>query len=98
MPLPFLSYTDDDIFQCLNGVLLAWALLIVAPKWRPTQAIVLLSAMFYSALYAALIFNMIYQGGALDFAAMSTLPGVAKLFATPEAVLPAWVHYIAFDL
>lgn len=39
------------------------------------------------------------KGGVLEmFESMSTLDGLAKLFSNSEILLPAWVHYLAFDL
>lgn len=32
------------------------------------------------------------------YAEMGTLDGVAKLFSDSDIHLPAWVHYLAFDL
>ena len=32
------------------------------------------------------------------YAEMGTLDGVAKLFSDSGVLLPAWVHYLAFDL
>ena len=43
-----------------------------------------------------------FQGNGSDaaqtFADMGTLDGVKKLFANDDVILPAWVHYLAFDL
>lgn len=29
---------------------------------------------------------------------MGTLKGVIKLFSNDDVILPAWLHYLAFDL
>lgn len=98
MPIPGIPYTDDQLFQLCHASLPAWLLLALSPRWKLTQAWVLLTALFFSALYAALIYGAIVNGPGLNFAEMSQFAGVSKLLATPGVVLPAWVHYIAFDL
>jgi hypothetical protein len=39
MPIPGLDYTDEQLFKTLNGALVAWALLAIAPPplclWSP---------------------------------------------------------------
>ena len=88
-----------------NGVniaaLIAWALLILAPRWPA-----LLSAILYlaigglCALYAVLLISVLSglipagTGGA-DF---STIAGIRAIFASDPGVVIGWTHYLAFDL
>lgn len=51
MPVPGLPFSDEQLWDVLNGVLPAWLLLAVAPRWRHTIPIVTLTAAFYSLLY-----------------------------------------------
>ena len=51
MPIPGLPFSDEQLWNLLNGVLPAWLLLAVAPRWRHTIPIVTLTAAFYSLLY-----------------------------------------------
>lgn len=51
MPILGLQYSDEQLWDVLNGVLPAWLLLAVAPRWRLTVPIATLTAAFYSLLY-----------------------------------------------
>lgn len=51
MPIPGLPLSDTQLWDVLNGVLPAWALLAVAPRWRHTLPLVTATAAFYSLLY-----------------------------------------------
>jgi len=74
-------------------------LLAVAPRWRVTHHVVTFAAGFYSLLYTLLLINAIQTTDAPDaLEVMGSWEGVAKLLRTEVIVLPAWVHYIAFDL
>ncbi|PRW33664.1 serine threonine- kinase receptor R831 [Chlorella sorokiniana] len=99
MPVLGLPLSDEQLWDVLNGVLPAWLLLAVAPRWRYTIPIVTLTAAFYSLLYVGAMAGTIAGGdSAVDFADMFTFEGVARLLSERSAVLPAWVHYVAFDL
>ena len=101
MPLPFFTHlTDAELFPLINIVLPAWVLLALGPKWRLTQAAVNVSALLMCLLYALLIYTALMRPGAvaISFSDMNSWQGVAKLLGTEGAVLPAWIHYVAFDL
>lgn len=102
MPLPGLpDVSDERLFTLCNGVLPAWVLLAIAPRWRWTSRIALLVAAAYAAFYAALLINAAAGGGGaapLDANDFFDWQGVARLLAKPSSVLIAWVHYVAFDL
>jgi hypothetical protein len=85
------------VFTVCNGfALIGWILLIVAPRWRGTDRLVLsgfwslLLALVYVALLA--IFLPGAEGG------FSSLNAVATLFRNEGLLLAGWVHYLAFDL
>ena len=87
----------DLIFTLANGLaLLGWLLLIFAPRWQFTRAVVLSGAasLVLAALYVAL-FVTYFGSGEGGF---GSLPEVVKLFSRPEMVLLGWVHYLSFDL
>lgn len=81
--------------------LIAWAVLILAPRWPA-----LLSGILYlvigglCALYAVLLISVLSglipagEGGA-DF---TSIEGVRSIFGTDVGVTIGWVHYLAFDL
>lgn len=90
------------VFNAVNlAALVAWALLILAPRWPA-----LLSGILYlgvgglCALYAALLVSVLTglipagQGGA-DF---TTIAGIRSIFASDAGVVIGWTHYLAFDL
>jgi hypothetical protein len=72
-----------------------WLLLIVAPRWRFTQAISGAAIpLTISIVYLVLIVR--YMPGAAG--GFGSLADVATLFGTPGLLLAGWVHYLAFDL
>ncbi|MEO0871957.1 MAG: ABA4-like family protein [Pseudomonadota bacterium] len=90
------------VFNIVNLIaLVAWAALILAPRWP-----VLLSAILYlgvgglCALYAVLLISVLSgiipagDGGA-DF---TTIAGIRSIFASDIGVVIGWTHYLAFDL
>lgn len=99
MTIPFLPYSDDDIFQLSNVALIPWVLLVVLPYWRYTLLIAKVFALAFAVLYVLLMLDTIYfhpiDGAVADF---GSLDGVHKLFSQKPVVLGGWVHYIVFDL
>lgn len=92
----------NGVFSGVNlAALVAWALLILAPRWPA-----LLSALLYlvigglCALYAVLLISVLSgfipagNGGA-DF---TTIEGVRSIFGSDVGVVIGWTHYLAFDL
>lgn len=57
MPIPGLSFTDEQLWDGINAALPAWALLLLAPRWRYTMPLVTLTAVAFSALYAATLWG-----------------------------------------
>ena len=92
--------TPDRLFFLANPVAMAgWALLVLAPRWRGTQALVLRGALplLLAAAYAVLI-TAHYLGPHAGEGGFSSLAEVAALFRDPWALLAGWVHYLCFDL
>lgn len=92
--------TPDFLFSIANPVaLLGWALLVLAPRWRGTRAVVLSGALpgLLAATYTVLI---AYQTLAHPAAGggFGSLAEVAALFRQPWALLAGWVHYLCFDM
>ena len=92
--------TPDFLFAFANPVaLLGWALLVLAPRWRGTHALVLSGALplLLAASYAVLIG---YQTVAHPSpgGGFGSLGQVAALFREPWALLAGWVHYLCFDM
>ena len=89
-------------FNAVNlGALVAWAALILAPRWPALlSAILYLAVGGLCALYAALLISVLSgfvpagDGGA-DF---TTIEGVRSIFGSDVGVVIGWTHYLAFDL
>jgi hypothetical protein len=87
----------EQIFSLANTLaLLSWIFLVVAPRWKGTQKIILSGAipLLLSAAYLVLV--VLFFGSAEG--SFSSLAGVMKLFTNEWAVLAGWIHYLAFDL
>eukprot|EP00904_Undaria_pinnatifida_P014013 jgi/Undpi1/9742/HiC_scaffold_27.g12198.m1 len=70
-------------------------------RWNMRPAVVYTVALIESAIYvmAFAAYSSTTEGSFFDtFQKFSTLDGVTSLFVNPAAVLPAWVHYCAFDV
>lgn len=96
-----MSLTPDHLFALANPLaMLGWALLVLAPRWRGTRALVLSGAwsLGLAAAYAALI-TAHYLGEHSGEGGFGSLAQVAALFRDPWALLAGWVHYhLCFDL
>lgn len=96
-----MQIAPDTIYLLLNyGVLPFWALLIVLPTMKLTDALVHSVAipLILGVTYAWLLANALWGGPAPEGAGFATLDALMKLFSTKEAVVAGWAHYIVFDL
>ena len=92
--------TPSLLFSLANPLaLVGWALLLLAPRWRFTKALVLSGAwpLLLAVAYAALITTHYLDGHGSE-GGFGSLAQVATLFADPWALLAGWVHYLCFDL
>jgi len=91
--------THEQIFSAMNLLGLAgWAALALAPLRRGTLILVARGvAVLLSLVYAVLMTRAMLgpDGGDGGF---GSLAGVMSLFAHAAVMLPAWIHYLAFDL
>ncbi len=87
----------SSIFQFGNSfIIFGWLLLIIAPNWKHTQAIILNGfILLFAVIYTFLILKDIGDFKADSF---STLANVKALFQNDNAVAAGWFHYLAFDL
>jgi hypothetical protein len=89
--------SPHELFPIFNfGVLPAWALLILAPRWRWTQRLVHSAVLpvALSTAYLVLLLSADLPAGAGG----GSLDAVLRMFASPELALVCWIHYLAFDL
>ena len=61
MPIIGLNFSDQQIFEGLNLVLPAWALLVIAPRWRVTHWVVTLTTFGFCVLYTGLFATLMLQ-------------------------------------
>lgn len=90
--------TPETVFLIANyGVLPFWLLLLLAPGWRGTQALVhaALVPIVIGIVYAVFLVIALAADTGGGFA---TLGGVMTLFTVKEAALAGWLHYLVFDL
>jgi len=88
------------IFSLMTGLaLVGWLCLALAPFRRPALVgAARVVAALLSLAYALLIFRGFTQPGGPEGGGFDSLAGVMILLSTPAVMLPAWIHYLAFDL
>lgn len=92
--------TPDFLFSLANPLaIIGWVMLVLAPRWRGTRALVLSGAwsLGLAGAYALLIGGH-YLGAHGGEGGFASLAQVAALFHNPWALLAGWVHYLCFDL
>ena len=89
----------ETLFSTANLLVLPfWGLMILAPRWRWTVALVRspLIVLPPIAIYAALVLP--HLGEILPVVARPDLPAVVALLGGPLGATAAWAHFLAFDL
>lgn len=87
----------EQIFSIANLIaLVAWLVLLVAPRWNVTRKVILSGAIPLLLSAAYLILIVLFFGRAEG--GFDSLPNVMKLFTNEWAALAGWIHYLAFDL
>lgn len=93
--------TLEILFNLLNlSVMPAWALLIFAPRWSVTQALVhsmvypiVLGLAYVAGIIASLFFGLGGEG-----AGFTSIAEVRAIFSSDVGVLIGWAHFLTFDL
>ncbi|MBL9100425.1 MAG: DUF4281 domain-containing protein [Myxococcales bacterium] len=86
-----------DLFPIFNTALLpAWALLVLAPRWRWTQRLVHTAVIPVAVSTAYLV--LLLSAEIPEGAGGGSLDAVLRMFASPELALVCWIHYLVFDL
>jgi Domain of unknown function (DUF4281) len=91
------AMSAETLFRIASaGVLPGWLLLLLAPRARITERVVLSG--FYPLAFAAayLVLIVAFYPGAPG--GIGSLADVDRLFRNPYLLLAGWVHYLAFDL
>nr|AGU11756.1 protein of unknown function DUF4281 [uncultured organism] len=95
-----MTLNPSTLFQYANqAALLGWLLLLVAPRWRVTQRLIVSGtwSLGLAVVYTVVILSH-YLGGHAGEGGFGSLAEVAALFRDPWALLAGWVHYLCFDL
>ncbi|WP_046246252.1 ABA4-like family protein [Hymenobacter terrenus] len=93
-------FTPDFLFESANGIAsLGWLLLLLAPRWQATRAVMLSGALplLLAATYVVVIGYQTFVHPAPG-AGFGSLAQVAALFREPWALVAGWVHYLCFDM
>ena len=93
----------DAVFGAVNLLaMIAWAALILLPRWPALLSGVLylgvgLLCLIYATGLIGLLSGVIPNpdGGGADF---TTIAGVRAIFASDAGVTIGWTHYLTFDL
>jgi len=96
-PVLFGLTTIDKLWPWIHPpLLLGWAPLLVAPRWKHTSTITLLVPLAHGILYSLILLPMMFQSQeALD---LNNMESIFQMFAVPEIFFCGWLHYLAFDL
>ncbi|HYZ84687.1 MAG TPA: ABA4-like family protein [Bryobacteraceae bacterium] len=87
--------TPEQVFSIVNLIaLFGWVLLILAPRFAWSRAIVSALPLILSSAYLILLAT---NWGRSD-GGFGSLRDVSQLFQNPWLLLAGWVHYLAFDL
>ena len=90
----------ETLFLLLNNLATAvWLLMIFAPKWKVTQAIIN-RFIVVIILGIAYTFIVVTSFGKIDFMDFASLEGIMKLLNSSDewGTNAFWFHYLAFDL
>lgn len=89
--------TPEALFSLASSAVLpGWLLLIFAPRWRWTTALV--TGVLLPILLGLLYLYLIAVHWAGSSGGFGSLAEVRQLFDVPGLLLAGWVHYLAFDL
>lgn len=90
----------ERLFSIASAVAMAgWLMLALAPLARDRLAVAArLVAAALCGMYVVFLTLGLVRGGAPEGAGFDTLEGVRILLGSPQALLFAWVHFLAFDL
>ena len=90
----------EQIFSAMSLLaVVGWLCLLLAPLRR--RALIIAAWGVATALAGAYVGLIIYgltQPGLPEGGGFGSLAGVMTLFAVPAVMLPAWIHYLCFDL
>lgn len=92
------------LFNLVNLLaLIAWAALILLPRWPALLSGVMylgigLLCLIYASGLIGLMSGLLPSGGPSGGADFTTIEGVRAIFSNDAGVAIGWTHYLAFDL
>ena len=88
----------EELWPALNVIMLTWALLALAPRYKHTPTLTLVAPVVVATLYTLIVLSLLVApdepGSPPDF---FSLQGVVTMFQDPNAVFGGWVHYCCYD-
>jgi hypothetical protein len=92
-----MTITETLFTICNTSILIAWGLLLLAPKW--TFTLRLSERPFVPLILSLFYLYFIFVNGGLGNVDFSSLEGIIALYenSTPELIAAGWLHYLAFD-
>ena len=98
-PLVLLGgYNAEELWPTVNLCLLSWGLILLAPRWRLTPALTLVSPLVHAVMYTLALASIIFfpqeESSNTD---MMTFEGVVTMFKDPTGVFGGWLHYCVYD-
>jgi hypothetical protein len=89
--------TAETLFKVVSAAVVpGWLLLILAPRARITERVVLSGAYPLALAAAYLVLIVAFFPSAVG--GFGSLADVSRVFANPWLLLAGWIHYLAFDL
>jgi Domain of unknown function (DUF4281) len=86
-----------ELWDYLNLIMISYALMVFAPRWRHTPTLTLVVPCLLSILYVSSLISAIQNDKNDEKIDFFTFQGVLKAFENPNVVFAGWVHYIVFD-
>eukprot|EP00536_Pseudo-nitzschia_multiseries_P000721 jgi/Psemu1/249880/estExt_Genewise1Plus.C_90061 len=108
-PFPYLGgYNAAELWWTVGLCLPTWFLLVVAPRWKHTPALTLVTPIFHATIYTlgaitALLVTTDDNDNDNDndhnrpAPDMATFQGVLALLRDPNVAFLGWIHYVAYD-
>jgi hypothetical protein len=90
----------EQIFSIVSGLaVVGWLCLVFAPLRRPMLiAAARVVATVLALAYVILIYRGMTAPGGPEGGGFDSLAKVMILLSVPATMLPAWIHYLCFDL
>jgi Domain of unknown function (DUF4281) len=95
------GWNVKELWDYIHPVsLVGWAILILAPRWKPTYTIATLVPPFlHASLYSAILLPiMLFPNPSDPVLDINNMESVMSVLGMPNVFFCAWVHYLVFDL